>query len=477
MEKVSLRTRLSYGLGCIGRDMSYTLVNTFILTYLTFAVGLSNSELAVVGAIMLFARVWDAVNDPIMGTIIDNTRTRFGKFKPWIIGGAVVNSIFIILLFTDFGQSGTLFLTVFGITYILWGMTYTVNDISYWSMLPSLTTDQKERERTGSLARIGASIGLFVVTALVPLITQLGNITQMYNIIAIVIAVVFVLCQVLVVVGVKQPQNDITGAQNSVTLKEMRSAIFKNDQLLAVIGCILLFNVGYFTTTGFGLYFFYFDYGVYGGSEYTIFAAVLGVTQIVTLAFYSVFSKHFTRTQLYTIATVLVVIGYVGFMSVGYLLPMSMLWLCISGFFMFCGQAIIQLLVLMLLADTIEYGQWKLGKRTESIIFALNPFVVKLSFALQALVVTGTLIVSGLNPIANEISTLESNSALSKEQVLLQANEVVATVTPDMKLIMRLSMIVLPLLLILCSYFCYRKFYKIDKQFYDRIISELKERR
>ena len=178
-QKISGRTRWSFGLGCIGRDAAYTLVSTFIMTYLTLAVGLSDWQLMVVGGIMVAARIWDAVNDPMMGTIIDNTHTRWGKFKPYILSGALLNSVFIVLLFTDFGLSEVWFLVVFGITYVMWGMTYTMNDISYWSMLPSLTVNPKERERATSLARIGANIGLFLITALVPMITQMGDMRAM----------------------------------------------------------------------------------------------------------------------------------------------------------------------------------------------------------------------------------------------------------------------------------------------------------
>lgn len=473
---VSKRTRLSFGYGCIGRDMAYTLVSSFIMSYLTLAVGLSNWELAAVGVVMVVARMWDAVNDPMMGTIIDNTRTKYGKFKPYIIAGAVLNSIFIILLFCDFGISDGLFVVVFAITYILWGMTFTMNDISYWSMLPSLTTNPKERENVSSLARIGANIGLFVVTAAVPLVTQMGKMRDMYLILAVAIAVVFIACQFLVIFGVKEQKNLITSTDNKTSFKDMIGIIFKNDQLRAIICCILLFNIGYFTTTGFGMQFFYFDYGVYGGSEFTIFAISIGVSQIVTLAFYPRFSKNMTRPQLFKLAITLVVIGYAGFMAVGYILPMNMIVLCCIGLILFSGQAIIQLLNLVLLADTIEYGQWKMGTRNESVIFSLNPFVTKLAGAIQAGIFSLTLIVSGINEYSSKIGQIENDATLSTEVIKAQASEIALSVPDSATLIMRLSMIVLPLILIFASYFVYKKFYKIDDKMYAQIIEELTKR-
>lgn len=474
--KVSTRTRLSFGLGCIGRDAAYTLVSSFILTYLTLAVGIEDWQLVSIGGIMVAARIWDAVNDPMMGTIIDNTHTRFGKFKPFIITGAVLNSVFIVLLFCDFDLSGVMFLVVFGITYVLWGMTYTMNDISYWGMLPSLTVNPKERERVSSLARIGANIGLFLITALVPIITQMGKMSDMYRLIAICVAGLFIACQLLVVLGVQESKNAIVDAKHDKTrLRDVAGLIFKNDQLVAVISCILVFNIGYYTTTSFGMQFFYFDYGVYGGMEFTIFALSIGVAQIATLAFYPVLAKRLSRPRLFRLAIILIVAGYVGFMSVGYVLPMNMVVLCIIGLVLFSGQAIIQLLNYVMLADTVEYGQWKLGTRNESIVFSMNPFTTKLAGAIQAGITSVTLAVSGLNKYSAQIAALE-NSALPQEQIKAEANALVQTIPASSTLTLRASMIIVPLLLILASYAIYRRFYKLDDKMYASIIADLEKR-
>lgn len=480
--RISARTRWSYGLGCIGRDANYTLVNNFILTFLTLAVGLTNWQLGAVGIVMIVARVWDAINDPMMGTIIDNTKSRFGKFKPYILCGAVLNSLCTVFLFANPVRDEKLFVVVFAITYILWGMTYTMNDISYWSLLPSLTTNPKERERTTSLARIGANIGLFVVTAAVPALTA-GGMGSLYTPIAIAVAVLFVACQILVVVGVQENRSKVTATESHTRLRDMVKIIFKNDQLLVIAGAILLFNIGYFTTTGFGVQFFYFDYGKFGGMEFTFFAITIGIAQIVTLIIAPKLSKRFTRKQMFTLGTGMVVLGYLGFMAVGYLFPMNMVILCIIGFILFAGQAIIQLLNYVMLADTIEYGQWKLGTRNESIIYSLNPFITKLASAVQAGIFSLTLIISGLNSYASDISkletqlnTLEQGSENVRTQLIALGNEIVSTVPPSSTFIMRLSMIVLPLALIIACYVIYMKKYKLDEKTYAGILKDLEDR-
>jgi len=127
-------------------------------------------------SIILFARVFDALNDPIMGLIVDNTFTKYGKFKPWIAFGALVSGIFTILIFTDFGLSHGAYIAAFAVFYLCWGMSFTSNDIPYWSMLPSLSMDQKEREKIGAIARICGNLGMFsVVVGIVPITEMLGN--------------------------------------------------------------------------------------------------------------------------------------------------------------------------------------------------------------------------------------------------------------------------------------------------------------
>ena len=223
--------------------------------------------------------------------------------------------------------------------------------------------------------------------------------------------------------------------------------IFGNDQLLWTTVSMILFMVGYSTTTSFGTYFFIYAYG--DENMYSVFAAILGVSQLAALALFPWFAARFTRKKLYSIATVLVVAGYIVF----FFAPMHMLPIGIAGVLLFVGQAFIQTLMLLFLADTIEYGQWKLGRRNESITFSVQPLINKLGSAIATGVVTLTLIVSGINRAAD-------------------ASEV----TAQGLLIMKLAMMVFPLIAIAVGYVIYLKKYKIDAGFYRRIIGELTAR-
>ena len=445
------RNKITFGLGTIGRDMIYTLVSMYLMFYLTDILEASDSVMWWITAIVLFARVFDAMNDPVMGVIVDNTRTKYGKFKPWIVFGSLLSGIITILLFTDFGLSGSSFILVFGILYLFWGMSYTTNDISYWSMMPSLTTKPHQREEIGAFARICANIGLFTVVAGIVPITQalgdaFGGIKKGYFVFAIILVIITWLGQSITVFGVKEPKN-VFKQESSTSLKGMVKAIFHNDQLLFTAISMVLFMIGYTTTANFGLYFFKYAYG--NEAMYSSFALILGLSQITALAVFPFFSKRFSRKKLYAYSTGLVVIGYITF----FFSPMKMLFIGASGIFLFVGQAFIQILMLMFLADTIEYGQWKLGKRNESVTFSLQPFINKMGGAIAGAVVNATIILSGIN---------RATSA--------------ADVTAEGLLMMKFSMLIFPLICILVGYVVYKYKFKIDSDMYSKIMKDLESR-
>ena len=445
------RNRYTFGLGTIGRDMLYSMVSMYFLFYLTDVLEIPTSALWWIVVIMIGCRVFDAFNDPIMGVIVDNTRGRFGKYKPWILIGALMSGIFTVLLFTDFHLSGGKYVIVFAILYLMWGITFTMNDISYWSMLPSLSLNQKMREKIGAFARICANIGLFfVVAGIMPITKALGNVfgslQKGYFAFACIVVCIMWIGQCITLFGVKEAV--IIKEQEHTTLKQMVGVIFKNDQLLFTAISMGLFMIGYVTTTSFGQYFFKYAYG--DENMYPIFAGILGISQILALLIFPLISKRIERKKFYFLSTCLVVLGYLVF----FFAPSNnMTFIGLAGVLLFVGQAFIQLLMLMFLADAVEYGFWKLGKRNDSITFALQPFINKIGGAVGSGVVSFIIILSGIK---------EAKTA--------------ADVTAGGLLMMKVAMLVFPLICIVIGYLIYRKYYKIDTQMYNKIIKELKER-
>ena len=209
-----------------------------------------------------------------------------------------------------------------------------------------------------------------------------------------------------------------------------------------------LFMVGYMTTTTFGVYFFKYVYGDEG--MYSVFAGVLGVSQLAALSVFPLFSKKFDRRTLYTGAILSITAGYLLF----FFAPVNtMLFIGIAGVLIFFGQSFIQLMMLMFLADSVDYGHWKLGKRNDSISFSIQPLINKMGGAVGSGVVAAVVIVSG-------IKDADTAADVSSEGLLL----------------MKIAMLIFPLICIAVSYFIYRAKFKIDEKYYAQILSDLRDR-
>ncbi|MCL2362555.1 MAG: glycoside-pentoside-hexuronide (GPH):cation symporter [Defluviitaleaceae bacterium] len=448
--------RFTFGIGTLGRDMVYSLFSMFHIFYLTDVLDLPTHVLGILLGIIVGARVFDAVTDPVMGVIVDNTKTRWGKFKPWIAVGTIASPILTVLLFSDISALATpIYIILFTVIYLLWGIAFTTHDISYWSMLPSLSVNQKEREKIGSIARICANIGLFfVVAAIVPITHALsdsvGGLSEAYFVFAIGVSVIMAIGMCITLFGVKEPKV-VAAPQPRTSLKEMLRIIYKNDQLLAVVIAMSLFMIGYITTVTFGIYFFTYDFG--DADMFPIFSVILGVSQLGALAVFPLLTKRFKRQSLFIMAMGLVAAGYVVFFMspTGY--AFSIIFIGIAGMLLFVGQAFMQVLMLMFLTDSVDYGHWKLGKRNESVSFSLQPFINKMGGAVGTGIVGAVLIISGI-----------------------QDADTYADVTREGLLIMRGAMLILPLILIGISFFILRAKYKIDEDFHKGIMDELRER-
>jgi len=209
MEKELLtRNKWTYSVGGIGRDMVYQLVATFFITYVQFAgLGLSAAQFSVIGVLLVIGRVWDAINDPIMGSIVENTHSKWGKFKPWILIGAILTAIVIVFMF-NFRPSGWGFVVFFGVIYLVWEMSFTLNDIPYWSLLPNLAREKKDRDEITTLVVVFAGVGAFLGNAIISL-TTVGNAVRGYSMISYTFAIFFIACTLLTVLGVKEPKEEV----------------------------------------------------------------------------------------------------------------------------------------------------------------------------------------------------------------------------------------------------------------------------
>ena len=464
MDKQMKRNKICFGLGTVGRDALYSLVSMYLLVHLTDVVTFSDKGLAAVGTLLTCFGVFDAVIDPFVGAIVDNTKTRWGKFKPWILIGMIGTGILTVLMFHNFEMSETGHIVLLAFTYLLFSIFFSLNDIAYWSLMPAISKDQTVREGVGAFARICANVGMFsMVLIYLNVPGFFGDMSKRdaYFIFAIIIAIIMWVFQSITLFGVKEDRSQLEKAEKT-TLKDLLRALAGNDQLLVTAVSMVLFMIGYCTTTGFGTY--YFKYAYKDEGMYMVFAAVLAVAQLTALSVFPLFRKKFTRKQLYTGSMVVVAVSYIIFFLSFEWLPLVIL----AGLGLFFAQAFIQLLMLLFLADAVEYGEWKLGKRNEAASFAVQPFINQFGGAISKGIVSFTLIISGINMIANDIADAGDNQALVNE---------ILNATPGSAIwIMKLSMMILPLICILVGFVLYQKKFKIDEVMYAKIVKDLEER-
>lgn len=463
MNKQMKRNKICFGLGTVGRDALYSLVSMYLLVHLTDVVGFSDGGLAVIGVMLTLFGIFDAVIDPFVGAIVDSTKTKWGKFKPWILIGMIGTGVLTVFMFHNLRMGETAHIVLLGVTYLLFSIFFSLNDIAYWSLMPAISKDQGVREGVGAFARICANVGMFAMVLIylnVPsLFSWTGlNARDIYFIFAIIVAVIMWIFQSITLFGVKEDRAYLE-KEEKTTLKDLFRALIGNDQLMVTAVSMALFMIGYCTTTAFGTYYFKYAYGDEG--MYMVFAAVLAVAQLTALSVFPLFRKKFTRKQLYTGSMIAVTVSYVIFFFSFEYLPL----IVISGLGLFFAQAFIQLLMLLFLADAVEYGEWKLGKRNEAASFAVQPFINQFGGAASKGVVSFTLIISGINMIANAAGANPDKAA-----------EIIAATPESAIWIMKISMMILPLICILVGFVLYVKKFKIDEEMYAKILADLKER-
>ena len=154
--ELTTKQKAAFGIGAVGKDMVYALSASYVMYYYQDVLGLPATF---VGLILMIARVFDAFNDPFMGVLVAKTRTRWGRFRPWILSGTVLNAVVLYALFAAPVLEGADMMVYFSVIYILWGVTYTMMDIPYWSMIPAVTRTPADRENLSVVGRTCAGVG------------------------------------------------------------------------------------------------------------------------------------------------------------------------------------------------------------------------------------------------------------------------------------------------------------------------------
>ncbi len=483
--KLSLRNLILFPLGCVGRDFLYNLFNGYLLTYILFTKTLTDAQFASVSIIIICARIFDAFNDPVMGGIVENTRTKWGKFKPWILIGAVTSAIVVAVIFSV-NLSGWAFIGFLAFIYFMFSITFTMNDIPYWGMLPSLSKNENDRSKLTSFTQLCASAGSAIVSVVVPAFTAGqwtigGSASTAYMVFGILAGVFMIGFQLITVLGVKEEPLEKSFVKTPKKgVKEMFKIIFKNDQLLWSALVMLIFNIGTNVVGGgLSLSYIYFEFG-YNGILTTIFGIAFAVVSVVFMLTYPILIKKFGRKKLMYATGFSIIGGYLLMLLFGLVLPSDpwlvkfiVLILCngIVGF----GQGFYTIM-LVYMADTVEYNEWKTGSRDEGLIFSVRPFTAKMGSALMQFLVMLVYLIVGVTVETNKIADLENHAAqgvISADDKLAGIADVINSV-PDYKIMALLCcMCLIPVAFLIVAMLIYKRKCIIDNEFYRKMVDEI----
>ena len=474
LKKPFTKNMLMFSLGTIGRDFLYFLFNSFLMTFILFTKTIDNKMLMVVGAIIVVARIFDALNDPIMGGIVENTRTKWGKYKPWQLLGAVLTGAVIISVFCV-KLDGWSYIGFLAFAYLMFSITFTMNDISYWGMLPSLTSDEHERNKLTSCAQLLASAGVGLASLLIPLFTT-GSLAKWgaptgYKVIGIISAVLMVLFQLFTILGVKEkPLPPIKPDKSDrLTLKKMFQTIAKNDQLLWCALIMLIFSIGTGVVGG-GLLtmYVYFEFGYEGG--YTLLIGLgYGIISTLFTATYPWLSKKFGRNKILYSAGIATIFGFALMLIFALAIPTgapkSSEWfakfILIAVAYTFIGYgAGFYMIMVINMANTVEYNEWKYGQRNESLIFSLRPFTAKLSSALTQVLVIVVYAVASITTYTNAISNIEkeaSRNLITNKVKMEKITEIINKVSLQDRQILVSCMCIIPIVFMIVALILYKK--------------------
>ena len=389
-----LKTALGYGVGAIGLDLSYGMFYSYLSYYLSSVLGLEEGFLLLITPL---ARIWDGINDPMMGTIVDNTRTKHGKYRPWILIGAMCNAVVLFLLFTSFGMSGLPLYIYIGIMYVLWGMTNTMADIPYWSMVPSFTSEEKERNLVATVARTFSGIGQGIISILTPWLCPLlssgitdekGYSASGFSRWAGICGVALVFFALICVLVTKET-NVVYGEKKKFSLKQVFDVIKSNDQLVVFIVFAMLSNAGWYLTSSTAVYYFTDSLG--DSKLQSTFQLIGTVGSVLGLLVVPVLSKWFTKRTTYTISLCTAIAGYALMLITGPLLKLPPIIMDVCYILASVGVSSMFVSQTIFLADIVDYGEYKNGTRSESITFSMKGFLQKMAYTIQTVVLFGGL--------------------------------------------------------------------------------------
>lgn len=389
MEKKYLKNKeiLSFSTAGFGRSMIYNLMSTFLLIFYTDAMQLDFSH---AGAIILLTRIFDAFNDPVMGIIVDKTKTKFGKLRPFLLVSPPMILVSTILLFyvPDFGYTGRLIYSA--ATYILWAACFTVQDVPFWGMSAVVSPLENERNKLLSTARIFCTIGGIVPTLLVGAFTDKLGLSKGYLLSAVLISVAGTSLSWLAFFGTKERVED---KKDKITVKEYFVAYTKNKPLILIIISSILGSAMLMAQTS-GAYLANYLFSAYKKQfpVQTVMTVAIGAGMMVAMVLMPVLRKKISLKAIYISSAAFGAVVHLAMYFVGY-----------SNFYLFLGMLVLaglplgifNVITYAMIADSVDYLEWKTGRRSEGACFACQTFISNLTAGISNFITTQVLDIFG----------------------------------------------------------------------------------
>ena len=409
-KKGKLGQRIAYACGNLGQSAFYNAMSTYFIVYVTGCLfsgvdkALAAKLIGVITSLVVIIRIAEIFIDPLLGNLIDNTNTKWGRFRPWQFFGGLISAVLLAVIFSGmFGLvnvNTTLFIVLFVITFIVLDVFYSLRDISFWGMIPALSNDSHERSTYTALGSFGGSIGYNGLTIVViPIVTFFSYVftgkhqesQSGWTCFAIIVAILGVLTVCSVAFGTKESTSSLRAKaeENGGPLAAFK-AIAQNDQLLWVALSYLLYAIANVATTGVLMYLFKFILD--NSAAYSVVGVVSVVAGIVMAPLYPVLNRRIPRRYLYLGGMVLMVIGYLLFI----INPTSLPVVTVGLVFFYLPQTFIQMTAILSLTDSIEYGQLKNGKRNEAVTLSVRPMLDKIAGACSNGIVGAVAIAAGM---------------------------------------------------------------------------------
>lgn len=399
---LSRKEKLSFTVAAFGRSGIYTIMTMFYMVFLVDVVfqGMKNAGVTA-SSIILAGRIFDAANDPIMGMIVDRTRTKWGKMRPYLLFSPVPIAITTVLLFwaPGFASDGAK-IAYAAVTYILWGVMFTIQDVPFWGLSAVITPNEQERTSFLSTARLGSTFGGILPSLLIPVLrnSTLG-LKNGYLVGATIFALLGAALSSLAFFNTKER---VEQSEKTPSLKESVQMVAKNKVLLIVIMAAILGSTMVIAniSADYISNYLILQNGNNGfvpkGTVLTTLTIAIGVGMVPAMAVFPLLRKKFSLKQIYIGSSLFGMIAHMAcyLIFVGNVehINLYLLWVCL--FFMGFPLGIYNVITYALIADSVDYIEWKTGKRSEGVCFAFQTFLSKVTAGIAG-VATGIVLDKG----------------------------------------------------------------------------------